>query len=695
MRLARHDVLFEPIEIRGKRFRNRFYSVPHGSFHPGRRLSDIAFRRMKAEGGWAAVCGGVVSIHEESWGGFVPRSWDEVDRDVLHRMSDEIKGQGALSGVEFGHGGARGEGAKFWPGIGATQRADPDRGRVVPKEMDLDDIRRVQDDYVRAAGLAADMGYDIVYAYGAHGYLPGQFLSPWFNRRTDAYGGSLENRARFWLEIIDRFRTEVGDRCLIAVRIAAEQFSPFGVSAEEALEFVGMADDLVDLWDVNVGLAWAQDSAEWRVAAEGFQVEYSRRFRERTTKPIVGVSRLTTPDTMAEILRAGWWDFIGGARPGIADPFLPRKVEQGRYDDIRECTGSNFCIAVETSGAGLSCVQNPTIGEEYRRAWHPERFAPLTGAARNILVVGAGPAGMECARVLGERGANSVHVVDERPELGGHVTWLRTVPGLGGIGRVVDHRSIQLAKLSNVVGVTGRRLDIESVLDYGADAVVVATGARWIGPADDALEPALVDAGRRGATVVTPDEAMAAVALSGPILVWDGEGSGVGSGVAEWLATGGVAVAIATPFDVVAPWLDGSFAGPTARQRLHDLGVEMRCGVRPSRAMAGGLALLDRFGAEVEVAAATIVVASQRHSDDRLFRALRCDPARLADSGVRVLVRVGDCVAPRPLGFTVADGHRVGRELDAAAPAVPVAPRRERDHDAPTALFDRTDEHAG
>jgi dimethylamine/trimethylamine dehydrogenase len=201
-RAARHDLLFEPLEIGSKVFRNRFYSVPHASFVPGRRPSEIAFRAMKAEGGWAAVCGGVISVRPDSWGGLVPRIWDEGDRDVLRGVAAEVHRHGALAGIELGHGGARGEGDKFAPALGVSQVAHPGLGHLVPKAMELDDIRRLQDDWVAAAGVAVDLGYDIVYAYGGHGTLPAQFLSPYFNRRTDRYGGSLENRARFWLELM-------------------------------------------------------------------------------------------------------------------------------------------------------------------------------------------------------------------------------------------------------------------------------------------------------------------------------------------------------------------------------------------------------------------------------------------------------------------------------------------------------------
>ena len=283
--------------------------------------------------------------------------------------------------------------------------------------------------------------------------------------------------------------------------------------------------------------------------------------------------------------------------------------------------------------------------------------------------------------MLGERGLGHVHVVDERSQLGGHLTWLRLVPGMGGFGRVADYRIGQLQRLDNVVTVGNRRLDVDAVLGYGADVVVIATGARWIGLGDDALEPPLAELAGTTVTVVTPEEVMAGRAVGGPVLVWDAEGSGVASGVAEHLATRGLEVTIATPFDVVSPSLDASFAGAKARENLRVAGVVVRCAVRPVRGSADGLVLVDGSGTEIVTEAVTIVVASQRGSDDRLFRALRSDPERVLASGITTVLRVGDCVAPRLLGFAVADGHRVGRELDSSAPSVPL-PRPERDHDA-------------
>jgi dimethylamine/trimethylamine dehydrogenase len=701
VRHTRHDVLFEPLAVGGKVFRNRFYSVPHASFPVGRRLSDIAFRRTKAEGGWAAVCGGVVAFRSDSWGGFVPRLYDEDDRAVLRRVAAEVQGQGALAGIELGHGGGRGEGAKFTPAFGASAVADPENPRLVPREMDGDEIRRLQDDWVAAAVTSADLGYDIVYAYGAHGMAPAQFLSPHFNRRTDAYGGPLENRARFWLELLERMRAAIGDRCLIAGRIAAETFSAVGLSAAETLRFIALADHLVDLWDVNVGHTWSRDSAPWRAASEGYQLEWSGRVRSVTAKPIVGVGRLTTPDAMADIVRSGVWDFVGAARPGIADPFLPRKIEAGRYDDLRECTGGNFCIAMETGGIGLSCVQNPTIGEEHRRGWHPERFSPVAGtdpalsslSMLNVLVVGAGPAGLECARVLGERGVAGVHLVEAAEAVGGHLRWLRLVPGLGGFGRVVDHRTIQLDKLARsgpVRVVTGTRLTVDDVLGYGADIVVVATGARWLGADDDLDVPPLRQLQADGLAVLTPEAVVADDHGPGrgePVVVWDGDGGGVAVGLVELLVGRGARPVLATPFDRVAPGLDATFEGGTARRRLHELGVDVRLGVTPTAFADGALVLADRVGRATTVAASALVAVARRASDDGLYRALRADPAAQQDAGIRHVWRIGDCVAPRALGLVVADGHRLAREIESDDAGIPAEPRPERDADAATVSF--------
>ncbi len=196
-------------------------------------------------------------------------------------------------------------------------------------------------------------------------------------------------------------------------------------------------DDLVDLWDINVAEAteWGEDAGPVAHPRGESRAAIRLKVKQHTDKPVINVGRFTNPDVMVEVIRSGQADIIGAARPSIADPFLPKKIEEGRLDDIRECIGCNVCISRwEIGGPRSICTQNATSGEEYRRGWHPERFTPAANADNDVLIVGAGPAGMECAIVLAKRGMRRVHLVDADKEIGGSMRWISQLPGLGRVG---------------------------------------------------------------------------------------------------------------------------------------------------------------------------------------------------------------------------------------------------------------------
>ena len=368
--------------------------------------------------------------------------------------------------------------------------------------------------------------------YGSHSYLPTQFLSPRTNRRSDAYGGSFENRARFWLEAIERVREAIGDRCAIAVRVAADSFAATGIEPDEGAAFVRAADGLVDLWDAAIGAEAGEhrtDSGASRAYPQGYQLELTRWMRGATAKPMIGVGRYTDPDLMAAHVASGALDVIGAARPSIADPFLPAKIRDGRYDEIRECIGCNQCYSRANYARHLGCTQNATAGEEHRRGWHPERFEPAANAAKDVLVVGAGPAGLECAIVLARRGFKRVHLVDAAPEIGGHLRWLPQLPGLGDWARVLDWRRIQLRKLRRQIEViTGEELTADDVRGYGAELVVIATGLVVGGGRVQRARRRLGGAG--DARVVTPERVLDGLP-DGDVAVIDCEGYLVGAGL--------------------------------------------------------------------------------------------------------------------------------------------------------------------
>src|SRR5690349_12090680 len=687
---ARHAVLFEPVSIGPKTLPNRFYQVPHASgFGSARPRAQAAFRAIKAEGGWGGVCVEYAPISPDSdeTPAVAADIWDDRDARALGLAPEAIHAHGALAGLELYHGGASSpNGGSRTVRLAPSQLTSGVQWGGLAKEMDTADIAHIQLNWVQAARRARDVGFDIVYVYGAHGYLMTQFLSAYANRRTDGYGGSLANRGRFWLETLAAVREAVGGECAVATRIALDgdcgvpgaEMLP-GIHADDMLKLVAMADDLVDLWDVMVG-GWPEDSGTSRYFPEGHQRPWAQRMREATGKPVITVGRYTSPDLMAEVIRSGAVDLIGSARQAIADPFLPRKVAEGRLDEIRECTGSNVCILREETFNHVGCVQNASAGEEYRRGWHPESFPLAADPGRPVLIVGAGPAGLECAVVLGKRGFTSVHLVEAEPEIGGRLRWARRLPTLGDWGRITDWRAVQLGSLPGVKVITGRRLTAADVLDYGAELVVIATGSAWRGDGIQPGYPGLMPGADPALQhVLTPEQVCAGKRPPGPrVVVYDTDGYYVAPGLAEMLATGGFEVTVVTVFDVLSPVSDETLEGDMLRAHLHRAGVRARHGTTITGIESASVTGHDRYGQPWQAGCDGVVLVTQQASLDALYHELASDEAALTAAGISGLYRIGDAVAPRMISEAIFDGHRLAREIDQADPGGPAPYRRER-----------------
>jgi dimethylamine/trimethylamine dehydrogenase len=305
-----------------------------------------------------------------------------------------------------------------------------------------------------------------------------QFIVKRYNDRTDEYGGSLENRVRFFRELIEDTKEAVGDTCAVAVRFAVDELlGEDGITHQgEGHDVVAMLAELPDLWDVNVS-GWANDSIPSRFGKEGHQEKYISFVKKLTTKPVVGVGRYTSPASMVSAIQRGVMDMIGAARPSIADPFLPNKIKEGRLDDIRECIGCNICVTGDTRYVPIRFTQNPTMGEEWKRGWHPEIISPKK-SDKDVMIIGAGPAGLECARALGQRGYG-VSLLDARKETGGRVLRESALPGLSEWRRVMDWRLTQIEKLKNVSIYPSSPMTAKEILESGVQNVIIATGANW------------------------------------------------------------------------------------------------------------------------------------------------------------------------------------------------------------------------
>jgi dimethylamine/trimethylamine dehydrogenase len=669
----RYDVLFSPVRIGPVTARNRFYQVPHCNGMGRAWPTPMAVMRgVKAEGGWAVVCTEQCDVHPSGSTLKEIRLWDAQDIPYLARATELIHRHGSLAGVELTHMGYRGMNleSREIP-MAPTARPVPYAVPITARTMDKDDIRNVRRWHRQAALNARKAGFDIVYVYAGHDLsLPMHFLSRRHNRRTDEYGGSLENRCRLLRELIEDTKEAVGDTCAVAVRIAVDELmGAEGItSAGEGREVVEMLAELPDLWDVNVS-DWEHDSATSRFSEEGYQEPYIDFVKKLTTKPVVGVGRYTSPDHMAQLVAKGVLDFIGAARPSIADPFLPKKIEEGRLDDIRECIGCNICASSDKLGAPMRCTQNPTSGEEWRRGWHPERMAPRD-TDDTVLIVGAGPAGLEAARALGERGYK-VMLSEATRELGGRVARECRLPGLAAWSRVRDWRLTQLHKLAAVEIFRESRLDAAAVLEAGSSLVALATGATWRGDGVGRSRH-LPLPGLDKVRVLTPDDIMAGAVPEGPVVIFDDEHYYMGGVIAEQLARAGLGVALVTPESLVSAFTVNTLEQTAIQRRLLELGVTVLTGKTLVSLETGSAELACVFTGRTErIAAASVVLVTMQSPDDALYHALVARPDELRRAGIRKIVRIGDALAPGTIAAAVYSGHRFARELDVLADAVP------------------------
>ncbi len=670
MRDPRYDILFEPVKIGPVTARNRFFQVPHCNGMGYRDPTAVAeMRGIKAEGGWAVVCTEEVEIHPST--DFTPsiegRLWDDDDIPALARTAERVHHFGSLAGIELAHNGMHVPNhytrvAPMGPGhlpiTGSSY--DPVQARRMSKG-DIADLRRWHRAAVRRSIQA---GFDIVYVYAGHS-LGGvhHFLSPRYNQRTDEYGGSLANRMRLLRELIEDAMEEADGAAAIACRITVDELiGDAGITRPEIEEVIGTIGDHPDLWDFVPG-SWADDSMTSRFSPEAHQEEWVKGLKALTSKPVVGVGRFTSPDTMVRMVRQGILDFIGAARPSIADPFLPAKIEEGRLEDIRECIGCNICVSGDWTMSPIRCTQNPAMGEEWRRGWHPERIRAKGSDAR-VLVVGAGPAGLEAAMSLGRRGYGVV-LVEASRQLGGRVAGEAQLPGLAAWRRVVDYRETQLRHLDTVEHYFESEMTAEEVLTYDFAHVAVATGATWrhdgVGrwhthpvPISDDME------------VLSPEDLMAGARPRGRrVVLYDDDHYYMGGVLAELLRSEGFDVVLVTPAPSASAWTVNTLEQARIQRRLLELGVELVLSEAVIEAGSDGVTLANAYtGRESAIGAESLVLVTARLPNEKLVADLEERRNDWAGAGLMSVRAVGDAWAPGTIAAAVWEGRRYAEELD-------------------------------
>jgi len=636
--------LFKPIKLGKLTIPNRIkYAATEDNLN-GRDgfVTDagVAYIRQRARGVVGGICTmqGVYMDEKRQGAGYVGQAaaWDDKFIPGLKRLADAIHEEGAIAAYQLMHCGRVGAiETEYCQGPSAV----PQRLRIFRpvEEMSKEDIKQSIKEHVEATRRGLEAGFDIIEISGIVGYLISNFLSSYTNRRTDEYGGDIRGRCRFMVETIKEVKKVCGDVPL-GIRLCAEEFleDVDGNTPEESMVTYEMAEEAgVDYISVTAGWQESIKPVISRDIPQGSWLYLAKRAKEHVKVPVSMAYRLFEPALPNKAIGDGELDIWEMCRPMIADPLKPKKVLEGREEDVRPCVACNLCLARLFRDAPLTCYINPVCAHE----WDPKYQITPAETKKYIMVVGAGPAGLECAYVAAQRG-HDVHVYDKQEELGGVVTEASKVPyGDDELYGVIKFHKTQCEK-AGVNFHLGTEVTEKLIGEELPDSVVLATGARYVKGTAPGFD--------RDNVVSVLDVLSGKVEVGDRVVVWGNRKPGIG--VALFLAKQGKKVTI-----VGSDRRLGKDVNPSFRWRyvayLRENKVTSYNDCDIEEITDDGVIVRTFDGYRFPVKADTVVCA-ERKTNDSLRDVVQRNSIEL--------FTVGDAVVPRTLSSAVHDGYRIG-----------------------------------
>lgn len=664
------NYLFTPMKIGPITVRNRLMSTSHATLmgdtnpewgKPGFYGERYAYYQAeRAKGGIGLIIFGQTAVHPTTAYELMNSSiaYDERAIPGFKLATDIIHKYGAKVFNQLFHSGLNNSGNQSKLPVWAPSPVPSALFGETPKEMEVEDIKEMIEYYGVSAENSKAGGFDGVEIHASHGYLPQQFLSPFTNHRTDEYGGSLENRMRFIVEVIDRIRTGIGSDLALGVRLCGDEMTPGGLTLDDSIE---IARRLVDTGQVDfLSISLGNVSTATGVVVppmympQGYGVYASAAIKEAIDSaiPVFCVGRITDPLHAEKILADGQADMVGLTRAHIADPEIGNKAREGRLDDIRQCVGCcQDCFGNVLVGATCGCTQNPEVGRE--KEWGIGTMQPAP-QKKKVMIIGGGRAGMEAARLAALRG-HDVVLYEKSDRLGGQINLASRLPGRDEMESIARWAEYQIKQLGVKI-MLSKEVTVDLVEQEKPDAVVVATGSRFLRNGATGLNPSGIPGCDQENVFTVEDVLLGNAKLGEKIVIFDSEGNVKAPGVAELLADQGKQVELVTDKFFMGMLLD-SLTMMAVQQRVMGTGVSVTSSSIVVSIDGDRVSVLNLFTQEVRVIEGVdaVVLVTGSQANEELYMALK--------DRVKEIYRIGDCVAPRTVDRAIYDGYLVGRSI--------------------------------